>query len=230
MDRFISFDGAGIAYQVWGGPSPLPPVVLHHGFVVDATTNFVAPGVVAALVAAGRRVIAPDARGHGASDKPHDPDRYGEAVMARDLAGLLDTLGLDTVDLVGYSMGAVVAAVFASTDDRVRRLVLSGVGAGVVELGGLDTRAMPPQRSPRCCSPRRRRRSRRRRPHRSAGSPMPSVPTGPPWRRRCTRRTGPRSPWTGSPRPRSSSPGRTTPSPPVPRSSPARSPAHGGAW
>ncbi|GAA3193849.1 alpha/beta fold hydrolase [Dactylosporangium siamense] len=144
MDRFISFDGTGIAYQVWGGPSPLPPVVLHHGFVVDATTNFVAPGVVAALVAAGRRVVAPDARGHGASDKPHDPDRYGEDVMARDLAGLLDTLGLDTVDLVGYSMGAVVAAIFASGGKGVRRLVLSGVGAGVVELGGLDTRAMPP--------------------------------------------------------------------------------------
>jgi pimeloyl-ACP methyl ester carboxylesterase len=144
MERFTSPDGTGIAYQVWGSSSSLPPVVLHHGFVVDATTNFVGPGVVDALVAAGRQVIAPDARGHGASDKPHDPARYGEAVMARDLGALLDTLGITTVDLVGYSMGAVVSAIFASTDPRVRRLVLSGVGAGVVELGGLDSRVMPP--------------------------------------------------------------------------------------
>lgn len=144
MERFTSFDGAGIAYQVWGEPSQLPPVVLHHGFVVDATTNFVGPGIVAALVAAGRRVVAPDARGHGASDKPHDPARYGEPAMARDLGCLLDTLGCATADVVGYSMGAVVAAIFAAGDPRVRRLVLSGVGAGVVELGGLDTRVMPP--------------------------------------------------------------------------------------
>jgi pimeloyl-ACP methyl ester carboxylesterase len=144
MERFTSLDGTGIVYQVWGGASALPPVVLHHGFVVDATTNFVGPGVVDALVAAGRRVIAPDARGHGASDKPHDPARYGEAIMARDLGALLDTLGLGPVDLVGYSMGAVVSAIFAADDRRVRRLVLSGVGAGVVELGGLDTRVMPP--------------------------------------------------------------------------------------
>ena len=114
MERFTSFDGTGIAYQVWGGPSPLPPVVLHHGFVVDATVNFVGPGVVDALVAAGRRVVALDARGHGASDKPHEADRYGEAVMARDLGGLLDTLGATEVDLVGYSMGGIVSAIFAA--------------------------------------------------------------------------------------------------------------------
>ncbi|MEV4138308.1 alpha/beta fold hydrolase [Dactylosporangium sp. NPDC049742] len=145
MERFTSFDGAGIAYQVWGEPSEAPTVVLHHGFVVDATTNFAVPGVVGALVAAGRQVVAPDARGHGASDKPHDPARYGEPAMARDLGCLLDVLGLGTVDLVGYSMGAVVSAIFAAGNGpRVRRLVLSGVGAGVVELGGLDTRVMPP--------------------------------------------------------------------------------------
>lgn len=54
MERFTSFDGTGIAYQVWGTASSSPPVVRQHGFVVDATTNFVGPGVVAALVAAGR--------------------------------------------------------------------------------------------------------------------------------------------------------------------------------
>ncbi|GGM76823.1 alpha/beta fold hydrolase [Dactylosporangium sucinum] len=144
MERFSSFDGVLIAYQVWGPPGDLPPIVLHHGFIVDATANFVAPGVVDALVTAGRRVIAPDARGHGASGKPHDPAAYGEATMARDLAALLDHLGVERADLVGYSMGAVVSAIFAVSSTRVRRLVLSGVGAAVAELGGLDTRAMPP--------------------------------------------------------------------------------------
>ncbi|WP_238007200.1 alpha/beta hydrolase [Dactylosporangium sp. AC04546] len=145
MERFESFDGVDIAYQVWGAPGDRPPVVLHHGFIVDATANFVAPGVAGALVAAGRHVIAPDARGHGASGKPHDTARYGEARMARDLGALLDHLDVERADLVGYSMGAVVSAIFAaSTPDRVRRLVLSGVGAAVAELGGLDTRAMPP--------------------------------------------------------------------------------------
>ncbi|WP_326558065.1 alpha/beta fold hydrolase [Micromonospora sp. NBC_01796] len=142
--RFRSFDGVEIAYQRWGTPDDTPPVVLHHGFVVDATTNFVGPGVVAALTDAGRWVVAPDARGHGASGKPHEPARYGEVAMARDLAALVDLLDVDRIDLVGYSMGAVVSALLASTDRRVRRLVLGGVGSAVVELGGLDTRAMPP--------------------------------------------------------------------------------------
>ncbi|MCM0677065.1 alpha/beta hydrolase [Micromonospora phytophila] len=139
-----SFDGVEIAYREWGRRGGSPPVVLHHGFAVDAHTNFVAPGVVAALVEAQRWVVTVDARGHGASQKPRDPGRYGEATMARDLGLLLDLLDVDAVDLVGYSMGAVVAAILASQDHRVRRLVLSGVGAAMVELGGLDTRAMPP--------------------------------------------------------------------------------------
>src|SRR5207245_231868 len=77
--RHTSFDGTGIAWQRWDSATDaaLPPVVLHHGYAVDANVNWVAPGIVAALPAAGRDVVAVDARGHGASDKPHSPDRYG---------------------------------------------------------------------------------------------------------------------------------------------------------
>jgi pimeloyl-ACP methyl ester carboxylesterase len=145
---FNSWDDLEIAYQEWGASRTLPPVVLHHGFVADAESNWVAPGVVQALIDAGRRVIAPDARGHGHSEKPHDPARYGEQRMARDLAALLDVLDLGEVDLVGYSMGAVVALIYASggehTDGhkRVRRLVVGGVGSGIVECGGVDRRAV----------------------------------------------------------------------------------------
>jgi len=144
MQCFESWDGVEIAYYEWGEASPaaLPPVVLHHGFVANAEANWVATGVVEALTGAGRRVIAPDARGHGRSGKPHDPERYGEQRMARDLGVLLDRVGAARVDLVGYSTGAVVALILGSGDERVRRLVVGGVGAGVVECGGVDRRTV----------------------------------------------------------------------------------------
>ena len=141
--RFVSFDGVEISYREWGDPTSVPPVVLHHGFAVDARTNWVLPGVVDAIVSAGRRVIAPDARGHGDSDRPTEPARYGEQAMARDLAVLIDRLGVAEVDLVGYSMGGVVAAIAAATDGRIRRLVIGGVAASLVECGGLDSRVLP---------------------------------------------------------------------------------------
>lgn len=141
-ERFTSWDGTDIAYYEWGDVWYGPPVVLLHGFVADAFVNWVLPGVVDELVGASRQVIALDARGHGRSGKPHDPAVYGESVMARDLGHLLDHLGADELDLVGYSMGAVVALIAATQDRRVRRLVVGGVGAGVVEVGGVDTRVI----------------------------------------------------------------------------------------
>jgi pimeloyl-ACP methyl ester carboxylesterase len=142
MPSYTTWDGLEIAYQTWGEPTAAPPVVLHHGFVVDANVNWVATGVVDALVSAGRHVVAPDARGHGASEKPHDPARYGESRMARDLGVLLETIGAEQIDLVGYSMGAVVSLLFASEDARVRRLAVGGVGSGIVECGGVDRRSI----------------------------------------------------------------------------------------
>lgn len=143
MQTFTSFDGTTLAYYTWGDAGELPPVALHHGFSTYAAANWQAPGIVDALVAAGRRVVAIDARGHGASEKPHDPARYGEDKMARDLATLFDVLELDRVDLVGYSMGGVVALLTAAADPRVRRLVTGGIGAGAAEQGGVDRAALP---------------------------------------------------------------------------------------
>lgn len=143
VESFTTSDGVRIAYEEWRGEAESgPPVFLHHGFAADARLNWVRTGVVAALIDAGRRVVAPDARGHGGSDKPHDPARYGEDRMARDLSELLDHLDCDQVDLVGYSMGAVVALIAATREPRIRRLVVGGVGGAVVELGGVDVRAM----------------------------------------------------------------------------------------
>jgi len=144
MKSFRTWDDLEIVYQEWGEVQTggLPTVVLHHGFVANADANWLATGVVGALTSAGRKVIAPDARGHGNSEKPHDPDRYGEQRMARDLAVLVDTIEADEIDLVGYSMGAIVSLLFASSDERVRRLVIGGVGSGVIECGGVDRRAV----------------------------------------------------------------------------------------
>lgn len=143
MASFETWDGIEIAYREWGeAEDGLPPVLLHHGFVVDAESNWVATGVVEALTAAGRRVVAPDARGHGASEKPHDPARYGEDRMARDLAALVEVIGEARVDLVGYSMGGIVSLLFAVEEDRVRRLAIGGVGSGVIECGGVDRRSV----------------------------------------------------------------------------------------
>lgn len=143
MPSFQSFDGLNIAYQLWGDDETRPPVVLHHGFSATGVINWKAPGIVDALVAAGRKVVTIDARGHGASDKPHDSAFYGEARMARDVSALIDHLGVPAIDLAGYSMGAIVSLICASQEPRVRRLVTGGVGEGVVATGGVDTRHVP---------------------------------------------------------------------------------------
>lgn len=142
METFTTSDGIEIAYKQWGEPGALPPVFLHHGFIADAHMNWKGTGVVAALLDDGRHVVAHDARGHGRSGKPHDPAVYGEARMARDLSELVGHLGHDDYDLAGYSMGGVAALLAAADDRRVRRLVVGGIGAAVVEQGGVDGTAL----------------------------------------------------------------------------------------
>ncbi|WP_020525600.1 alpha/beta fold hydrolase [Catelliglobosispora koreensis] len=143
MKTFTSADGLNLAYYEWGSPGSGVPVVLHHGFSASALSNWELPGVVAALTEAGRHVFAIDSRGHGASDKPHDPAFYGEHRMAEDVSTLLGVIGAEQIDLVGYSMGGIVALLVAISDKRVRRLVAGGIGSSAVELGGLDSRALP---------------------------------------------------------------------------------------
>jgi pimeloyl-ACP methyl ester carboxylesterase len=134
MGRFKTFDGVEIYYQTWGRQSDQPPVVLHHGYVANSRVNWVIPGIVRRLTRSGRYVITFDARGHGRSGKPHDQNAYGESLMVKDLACLLDELGLHQVDLVGYSMGATVALLAATQESRIRRLVAGGVGGDILHL------------------------------------------------------------------------------------------------
>jgi pimeloyl-ACP methyl ester carboxylesterase len=130
MSSFTSFDGTRLAYEAAGDG---PPVLLLHGFAADSHANWVRPHVVEALVAAGRRAVTLDARGHGRSDKPHDPAAYEGDAMVRDAQALLDHLALDRVDVCGYSMGAMTTHALVGREPRARSAVLGGVGA---RLGG----------------------------------------------------------------------------------------------
>jgi pimeloyl-ACP methyl ester carboxylesterase len=114
------------------------PVVLVHGFASSKEVNWVNPGWVATLTRAGRRAIAFDNRGHGASAKLYDPALYHTGLMADDIRALLDHLGLDHADVMGYSMGARNTAFLAARHgDRVRSAILGGLGIHLVDGAGL---------------------------------------------------------------------------------------------
>jgi pimeloyl-ACP methyl ester carboxylesterase len=114
------------------------PIVLVHGFASNAQVNWVYPSWVATLTKAGRRVIALDNRGHGASTKLYDPPAYHTTRMAEDVRALLDHLELPRADVMGYSMGARITAFFAlAHGSRLRRAVLGGLGSHLVQGVGL---------------------------------------------------------------------------------------------
>jgi pimeloyl-ACP methyl ester carboxylesterase len=134
MPQF-THDSVEIAYLDEGSGEP---IVLVHGFASNKEVNWVGPGWVTALTRAGRRVIALDDRGHGASAKLYDPADYHSAIMAEDVRALLDHLDLPCADVMGYSMGARITAFLAlAHPDRVRSAVLGGLGIRLVEGVGL---------------------------------------------------------------------------------------------
>ncbi len=134
MQSFSS-DGVEIAFIDEGSGEP---VLLIHGFASNVAANWIEPGWVATLKDAGRRVIAFDNRGHGQSEKLHDPEQYGSPLMAEDARRLLDHLKIDRADVFGYSMGARIAAfLIHNHPGRVRRAIIGGLGANMVRgLGG----------------------------------------------------------------------------------------------
>jgi pimeloyl-ACP methyl ester carboxylesterase len=114
------------------------PVVLVHGFASSKEVNWVNPGWVTTLTRAGRRAIAFDNRGHGASTKLYEPALYHTALMADDIRALLDHLGIARADIMGYSMGARNTAFLAlDHGGRVRSAILGGLGIHLVEGAGL---------------------------------------------------------------------------------------------
>lgn len=147
MGSLVTFDGIKLHFEEEGGGSP---VVLLHGLSSSTQGNWIDPGIWSKLVASGRRVIGLDARGHGQSDKPHDPAAYAHDAMVRDTWALIDLLELERTDLVGYSMGAATALQYALSDgatSRLNRLVLGGIGGDPAKWGARDdARSAMPKR------------------------------------------------------------------------------------
>ena len=127
-----SFDSGGvrIAYIDEGEGEP---ILLIHGFASNVATNWRDAHWLRTLTGAGRRVVAFDCRGHGQSEKLYEPRLYGAPLMAEDARRLLDHLGIERADMMGYSMGARIAAFLAfAHPKRVRSLVLAGAGINFV--------------------------------------------------------------------------------------------------
>lgn len=126
----IKTNGLTLAGRVWdtaarGGAGTIVAV---HGL----TANHTCWDPLAAALAADFRVIVYDLRGRGDSDKP--ARGYSLADHARDLAGVLDHLGVRRAHVIGHSLGAHIGVWFAAHHpERLDKLVLVD--------GGLDVRA-----------------------------------------------------------------------------------------
>ena len=131
--------GVGIAYEVHGDDAGTP-VLLLHGFP-DSGRCW--RNQVPALTEAGYRVVVPDLRGFGASDKPAAVDDYNLLVLGGDVAAVLDDAGAAKAHVVGHDWGAALTWVVATfLADRVDHAVAMSVGHPGVFLtaGGMTQR------------------------------------------------------------------------------------------
>jgi pimeloyl-ACP methyl ester carboxylesterase len=111
-------------------------LLLLHGYFSDAETNWIKYGHAALLAEAGFRVIMPDLRAHGQSDKPHEAAAYPKDVLADDILSLVAQLGLSDYDLGGYSLGGRTVARMLFKGATPRRVIISGMGLdGLVNTG-----------------------------------------------------------------------------------------------
>ena len=125
VHRFMASDGVELAWHEMGEGRP---VILLHGLFSDANVNWVKFGTAERIAREGCRVIAPDLRAHGLSGKPHGPEHYPKGILARDLRELIAHLGIEDVDLGGFSLGARTTVEAVGEGLRPRKAVLGGAG------------------------------------------------------------------------------------------------------
>jgi pimeloyl-ACP methyl ester carboxylesterase len=121
----VDSGGVAIEYDVTG-PDDGPAVVLLHGF---PDTGRLWRHQVPVLAEAGFRVVVPDQRGYGRSDKPDGVDAYNLLFLVADVGAVLDDLGVARASIVGHDWGAAVTWVLASVAaDRVDKVATLSVG------------------------------------------------------------------------------------------------------
>jgi pimeloyl-ACP methyl ester carboxylesterase len=120
--KYFDSNGVRLHYLEAGSGTP---VLMMHGFSGNADRQFGQSGVIRAL-ATRYRVLAIDGRGHGLSEKPHDPTVYGPE-MGQDLLRLQDHIGVTQSHMIGYSLGAMVLAhLVCHRPERFLSCVLGG--------------------------------------------------------------------------------------------------------
>jgi len=122
---FQASDAVDIAWTEMGEGRPL---LLVHGYMSNAATNWIKYGHAAALATAGYRVIMPDLRAHGRSGKPHDASHYPPDILADDQFALLTHLGIGDYDLGGYSLGGRTVSRMLTRGATPGRAVIAGMG------------------------------------------------------------------------------------------------------
>jgi len=124
---FTSTDGTRLAWREMGQGFP---VVLIHGLFSSSVINWIKYGAAAEIAGRGFRVIMPDLRAHGDSDKPHDAASYPADILMDDAFALIDHLALapGDYDLGGYSLGGRTVVRMLANGARPRRAVIAGMG------------------------------------------------------------------------------------------------------
>lgn len=121
---FQSFDNVTIAYTDQGKGKP---VLLLHGFI-NTSASFNGTAIKEALLAKGYRVIAPDLRGNGKSQKTLEEKAFANNAEVKDLKALLDHLNLNNVIAIGYSRGSIVLCKWLTQEPRIQKAVIGGMG------------------------------------------------------------------------------------------------------
>lgn len=121
---FNSFDDTKIAFTDEGKGKP---VLLIHGFI-NTRKSWDQTALKKDLLDKGYRVIVPDLRGNGDSEKPHEDDAYSQDAEVIDLMFLMVELKISKYWAVGYSRGSILLAKLLTKDGRLKKAVLGGMG------------------------------------------------------------------------------------------------------
>jgi len=131
VQRYVdSKDSYRISYRCEGEG---PAVMLIHGGG-DTKDSWWRVGYPDRLM--GHKIITPDIRGNGDSDRPPKPDDYYIDIILDDLLRVADACDADRFTVIGFSFGGNVAKYLAAASDRVEKLVIMGNGFGPAAFGG----------------------------------------------------------------------------------------------